>query len=85
MTARIPGRSVSLMLTNSLEAAMTLTSERSIVAAARAVDLVKSYGAGELAVRALDGVNVEFERARFTAIRVWQVDADALHGRAGRP
>ena len=47
---------------------MTLTSERSIVAAARAVDLVKTYGAGELAVRALDGVNVEFERARFTAV-----------------
>ncbi len=47
---------------------MTLTSERSIVAAARAVDLIKTYGAGELAVRALDGVNVEFERARFTAV-----------------
>jgi putative ABC transport system ATP-binding protein len=56
------------MLTNSLEAAMTLTSERSIVAAARAVDLVKTYGAGELAVRALDGVTVEFQRARFTAV-----------------
>ena len=47
---------------------MALTSERSIVAAARAVDLVKTYGAGELAVAALDGVNVEFERARFTAV-----------------
>jgi putative ABC transport system ATP-binding protein len=47
---------------------MTLTSERSIVAAARAVDLVKTYGAGEVAVRALDGVTVEFERARFTAV-----------------
>ncbi len=47
---------------------MTLTSEGSIVPAARAVDLVKTYGAGELAVRALDGVNVEFERARFTAV-----------------
>jgi len=47
---------------------MTLTSERSIVAAARAVDLVKTYGAGELAVRALDGVTVEFQRARFTAV-----------------
>jgi len=47
---------------------MSLTSERSIVAAARAVDLVKTYGAGELAVRALDGVTVEFQRARFTAV-----------------
>ena len=47
---------------------MALTSERSIVAAARAVDLVKTYGAGDVAVRALDGVTVEFERARFTAV-----------------
>jgi len=36
--------------------------------AARAVDLVKTYGKGDAAVRALDGVNVEFERARFTAV-----------------
>jgi putative ABC transport system ATP-binding protein len=56
------------MLTNSLEAAMTLTSQRSTVAAARAVDLVKTYGTGEVEVRALDGVSVEFERARFTAV-----------------
>jgi putative ABC transport system ATP-binding protein len=37
-------------------------------AAARAIDLVKTYGANGLAVRALDGVTVEFERARFTAV-----------------
>ncbi len=36
--------------------------------AARAIDLAKTYGAGELEVRALDGVTVEFERARFTAV-----------------
>ena len=36
--------------------------------AARAVDLTKTYGTGEVAVRALDGVSVEFERARFTAV-----------------
>jgi putative ABC transport system ATP-binding protein len=36
--------------------------------AARAVDLVKVYGRGNAMVRALDGVTVEFERARFTAI-----------------
>jgi putative ABC transport system ATP-binding protein len=36
--------------------------------AARAVDLTKTYGKGEAAVRALDGVSVEFERGRFTAV-----------------
>ncbi len=56
------------MLTNSLEAAMTLASERSTPAAARAVDLVKTYGAGEVAVRALDGITVEFQRGAFTAV-----------------
>jgi putative ABC transport system ATP-binding protein len=37
-------------------------------AAARAVDLVKVYGSGETAVRALDEVSVVFPRGRFTAI-----------------
>ncbi|HZD17853.1 MAG TPA: ABC transporter ATP-binding protein [Actinomycetota bacterium] len=37
-------------------------------AAARAVELTKVYGEGAAAVRALDGVSVEFERARFSAI-----------------
>ena len=36
--------------------------------AARAVELTKTYGSGDVAVRALDGVNVEFERGRFTAV-----------------
>jgi putative ABC transport system ATP-binding protein len=36
--------------------------------AARAVDLTKTYGSGDVAVRALDGVDVEFERGRFTAV-----------------
>jgi len=36
--------------------------------AARAVGLAKLYGRGEAAVRALDGVSVEFERGRFTAV-----------------
>ena len=35
---------------------------------ARARDLVKTYGTGEAEVRALDGVSVDFERARLTAI-----------------
>ena len=47
---------------------MTLISERSTLAAARAIDLVKTYGTGDVAVRALDGVNVEFERGCFTAV-----------------
>jgi putative ABC transport system ATP-binding protein len=36
--------------------------------AARAVELRKVYGTGEAAVRAVDGVTVEFERAAFTAV-----------------
>ena len=36
--------------------------------AARAVDAVKVYGTGDAAVRALDGVSVEFPAGRFTAI-----------------
>ena len=37
-------------------------------AAARVVDLVKTYGAKETAVVALDDITVSFDRARFTAI-----------------
>jgi putative ABC transport system ATP-binding protein len=37
-------------------------------AAARAVDLVKVYGSGHTEVRALDGVTVNFQAGRFTAI-----------------
>ena len=36
--------------------------------AARAVELTKTYGKGDAAVRALDDVSVEFERGRFTAV-----------------
>ena len=36
--------------------------------AARCVELGKSYGIGDAVVRALDGVNVEFGRGRFTAV-----------------
>jgi putative ABC transport system ATP-binding protein len=41
---------------------------RDALAAVAAVDLVKVYGTGDTAVRALDGVTVGFDRARFTAI-----------------
>jgi putative ABC transport system ATP-binding protein len=37
-------------------------------AAARAVDLTKVYGRGDAAVRALDGVSIDFDRGRYTAI-----------------
>ena len=37
-------------------------------AAARAVDAVKVFGEGAAAVRALDGITVDFEAGRFTAI-----------------
>ena len=40
----------------------------STAVAASTRDLVKVYGAGATAVRALDGVSVEFEAGRFTAI-----------------
>ncbi|MGH2698830.1 MAG: ABC transporter ATP-binding protein, partial [Actinomycetota bacterium] len=36
--------------------------------ASRAVDVVKVYGTGSTAVRALDGVDMEFEEAKYTAI-----------------
>jgi putative ABC transport system ATP-binding protein len=36
--------------------------------AAQAIELCKVYGSGEAEVRALDGVTVDFERSRFTAI-----------------
>jgi putative ABC transport system ATP-binding protein len=39
-----------------------------VTPAARAVALTKVYGSGEVAVRALDGVDVEFESGRFTAV-----------------
>jgi len=38
------------------------------VPAARAVDLTKTYGKGDAVVRALDGINIAFERGRFTAV-----------------
>ena len=41
---------------------------RSGPAAARAVDVVKLYGSGDTAVRALDGVSVDLLRGEFTAI-----------------
>jgi putative ABC transport system ATP-binding protein len=39
-----------------------------VTPAARAADLTKSYGASDGVVHALDGVDVEFARGRFTAV-----------------
>ena len=36
--------------------------------AARAIDLSKTYGKGDAVVRSLDGITVEFESGRFTAV-----------------
>ena len=47
---------------------MTQTDQGLASPAARAVDLSKTYGKGAAVVRALDGVNVEFDRGRFTAV-----------------
>ena len=41
---------------------------RPVAPAAHAVDAVKVFGHGESTIRALDGVSVDFERSRFTAI-----------------
>jgi putative ABC transport system ATP-binding protein len=47
---------------------ITRTDQRQTPSAARSVDLTKTYGTGDVAVRALDNVSVEFERGRFTAV-----------------
>ena len=39
-----------------------------VMSAARAVGAVKIYGSGETEVRALDGVDITFEKGKFTAI-----------------
>jgi putative ABC transport system ATP-binding protein len=48
--------------------ATDLISVREGAAAARAVEAVKIYGQGDAAVRALDGVTVEFTAGQYTAI-----------------
>jgi putative ABC transport system ATP-binding protein len=45
-----------------------MTTTTATGAAARVVDAVKVYGGGDTAVRALDGVSVDFPAGRFTAI-----------------
>jgi putative ABC transport system ATP-binding protein len=48
---------------------MTMAADGTAVRpAAQAVELAKTYGTGQAAVRPLDGVSVAFERCRFTAV-----------------
>jgi putative ABC transport system ATP-binding protein len=44
------------------------TAPRSAFPAAHAVELRKTYGTGQATVNALDGIDVTFERGRFTAV-----------------
>ena len=47
---------------------MTMSATQPATAIASAVSLTKTYGSGDTAVHALDGVDVEFTRGSFTAI-----------------
>ena len=51
-----------------MSSAETNTVVTDVTAAARAIDVVKIYGEGDTAVRALDGVTVEIVASHFTAI-----------------
>lgn len=64
MTDGPAAHSLRRMITNSLDAAVAGRP----MAAARAIALTKIYGTGDAAVRALDGVSLELERGRFTAV-----------------
>jgi putative ABC transport system ATP-binding protein len=44
------------------------TDDRQAAPAAHAIDLRKTYGTGQAAVHALAGINVTFDRGRFTAV-----------------
>ncbi len=45
-----------------------MTDQQTMTAAAGAIDATKVYGGGDSEVRALDGVTVQFEKGKFTAI-----------------
>ena len=69
MSRRTGERIVSVMTsTITLHHRTTDPSSPHLAIAARAVDATKVYGTGDAAVRALDGVTVDFATARFTAI-----------------
>jgi putative ABC transport system ATP-binding protein len=56
------------MDTTSRTQTLPATIRPELAPAARVVDAVKVYGSGETAVRALDGVTVDFPTGRFTAV-----------------
>ena len=56
------------LVPGSPEVVVVASKDRVGLPAARAIDLVRTYGVGGVAVRALDGVSIEFERGRFTAV-----------------
>src|SRR6204780_1851889 len=62
---------------------MTVTSETT--SAARSLDLTKTYGSGQAAVRAVNNVSIAFERGRFTAVMGPSGSGKSalLHGMAG--
>jgi putative ABC transport system ATP-binding protein len=57
-----------LMTASELVESWSRLAARAVAPAARAVDAVKIHGRGNTLVRALDGVTVELEQGRFTAI-----------------
>jgi putative ABC transport system ATP-binding protein len=62
---------VALQLASEQRERMTTTGrgiKQGTATAAHAIELTKVYGTGDVAVRALDGISVEFERGRFTAV-----------------
>jgi putative ABC transport system ATP-binding protein len=59
---------MTLLLNETLTAAGYADAETGSAPAARVIDAVKVYGDLATYVRALDGVSVDFERGRFTAI-----------------
>ena len=50
-----------------------------VAAAAHAVDLRKTYGTGQATVHALAGVDITFERGRFTAVKAVRLELRKLN------
>jgi putative ABC transport system ATP-binding protein len=53
---------------NAMSTTEQVATEAPSTPAARAIDLVKTYGKGDAVVRALDGIDIEFARGQFTAV-----------------
>jgi putative ABC transport system ATP-binding protein len=79
MTAQRAGRTLDASNFEHCESTMTTITRSTMttspdvpavspVPAARAEDLTKTYGSGDVAVHALDGLSVQFERGQFAAV-----------------